>query len=56
MLPQGEQLSKAGAVKAFRCQLPRSNEFYGAQPPAAADKYPPPLPPAAPQVRLSRLA
>ncbi|KAG1681100.1 hypothetical protein FOA52_015540 [Chlamydomonas sp. UWO 241] len=34
--PEGGKLTEPGAVRAMRCQLPRANEFYGAQAQAAA--------------------
>ncbi|GAB4823697.1 hypothetical protein N2152v2_010743 [Parachlorella kessleri] len=41
--PQGDKLSEPGAVRAYRCQLPRHNPFYPSEPPTAADVRPPPL-------------
>lgn len=40
---QGDQLHKAGAVKAFRSQLPRNNDFYGPEPCARGSAPPLPL-------------
>ena len=37
--PDGSKLHEPGAVKAFRCQLPRQNEFYAAE--ASMDETPP---------------
>lgn len=40
---QGSELGKAGAVKALRCQLPRSNPYYSSDPPGKHQKLPVPL-------------
>ncbi|KAL3158392.1 hypothetical protein ABBQ38_010629 [Trebouxia sp. C0009 RCD-2024] len=40
---QGSQLKAPGAVKALRCQLPRSNPYYSPEPPRASHKLPPSL-------------
>lgn len=40
---QGDQLRKAGAVKAFRSQLPRHNEYYGSEPSVRGSAPPLPL-------------
>jgi pre-rRNA-processing protein TSR4 len=40
---QGSRLKEPGAVRLFRCQLPRHNPYYSSEPPAAKDKYPPSL-------------
>ncbi|KAK9819849.1 hypothetical protein WJX72_003204 [[Myrmecia] bisecta] len=38
--PQGDQLSKAGAVRVYRCQLPRRNDYYSYKPAQKADVVP----------------
>ncbi|KAL3160090.1 hypothetical protein ABBQ32_010870 [Trebouxia sp. C0010 RCD-2024] len=40
---QGSHLKAPGAVKALRCQLPRSNPYYSPEPPRASQKLPPSL-------------
>ena len=40
---QGNQLTKAGAVRCLRAQLARGNEFYGAEPAEERQLTPPPL-------------
>jgi hypothetical protein len=42
---QGDRLHEPGAVRAFRSQLPRSNDFYSFEPPAECDLLPPALQP-----------
>jgi len=42
---QGDRLHEPGAVRAFRSQLPRANEFYGFEPAAEHDLLPPALQP-----------
>ncbi|KAK9837820.1 hypothetical protein WJX74_005778 [Apatococcus lobatus] len=41
--PQGNKLGEPGAVRAFRCQLPRANAFYSSNPPSQQDTAPPPV-------------
>ena len=52
--PDGSSLSNPGAVKAFRCQLPRKNSFYPFDLPKIESKQPPPLPPAHLALSLER--
>ncbi|KAG2454853.1 hypothetical protein HYH02_000685 [Chlamydomonas schloesseri] len=42
--PEGSRLKEPGAVRLFRCQIPRHNAFYSSDPPRDKDKYPNPLP------------
>ncbi|KAG2440099.1 hypothetical protein HXX76_004213 [Chlamydomonas incerta] len=41
--PEGSRLNEPGAVRLFRCQLPRHNAFYASEPPRDKDKFPNPL-------------
>lgn len=41
--PQGDSLATPGAVRAFRCQLPHHNRYYGLEPALLHDLTPPPL-------------
>ncbi|EFJ44292.1 programmed cell death protein 2, C terminal [Volvox carteri f. nagariensis] len=43
--PEGSRLREPGAVRLFRCQLPRHNPYYPSEPPTVKDKYPPRLRP-----------
>ncbi|GIL77234.1 hypothetical protein Vretimale_3090 [Volvox reticuliferus] len=43
--PEGSRLREPGAVRLFRCQLPRYNPYYSSEPPSNKDKYPQPLKP-----------
>ncbi|GLI59478.1 hypothetical protein VaNZ11_001361 [Volvox africanus] len=38
--PEGSRLGEPGAVRLFRCQLPRHNPYYSSEPPSNKDKYP----------------
>lgn len=42
MSPDGNRLHEAGAVRAFRCQLPRINQYYSTEP--SNEHLPPELP------------
>ena len=53
--PKGSQLSKPGAVRAFRCQLPRENAWYPYDPPEP-DDYPSPLSVEAAELATTRCA
>lgn len=39
--PDGSRLHESGAVRAFRCQLPRINQYYSPEP--STDELPPAL-------------
>ncbi|PNW84571.1 hypothetical protein CHLRE_03g149500v5 [Chlamydomonas reinhardtii] len=41
--PEGSRLKEPGAVRLFRCQMPRRNAFYSSDPPRDKDKFPNPL-------------
>lgn len=52
--PKGSDLTQPGAVRAFRCQLPRSNPFYADTPAPPSQLAPNPLSPDEQQLSLSR--
>ena len=53
--PRGSLLGERGAVRAFRCQLPRANDYYGHEP-ADDDEPPTPLPTALAAIAMRRCA